>query len=190
INSGLSEVTEVNDIKETGIISSPAESSEISNGDADKEINTKETGVKLSEPLLAEAKKRADETVAKRFKEQLSILDTAENCQTIYLAKVNHWRWLAKQDMSKWIKAQKLTKAEEKELTETITTRISEYDKAHQKELKKALYDAFVYRKVIWVGNPPETLWKYIGNDEYEREVLGEDGIWHKQTRKGKPQNE
>ncbi|MDE6255909.1 MAG: hypothetical protein K2M39_06915 [Muribaculaceae bacterium] len=55
--------------------------------------------------------------------------------------------------------------------------------------MKKALSDAFIDRRVNWVWNTPETLWKYIGNDEYEREVLGEDGVWRKQKRKGSPQD-
>lgn len=189
LNNALQDNAEINDSKEKEINASITESPEIINGKTDKDITPNNQPVILSAQLLAEAKKRAEEVASKRFKEQLSILDTAESCQTIFLAKVNHWRWLAKQDMSKWIKAQKLTKTEEKEMAETVSNIINEYDKEHSKELKKALHDAFFYRRVIWVANPPETLWEYVGNDEYERKVLGEDGVWHKQTRKGKPQD-
>ncbi len=145
----------------------------------------KEKIVSLREDLLSETKKRAEEAAALRFKEQISILDTATHYYTIALAKAGHWRWNAKQDMAKWIKDQNLSSTEETQLTQTVKETVTAYEKAHYSELKKALTDAFYKRRVIWVMNPPETQRTYIGNNEYQKQVLGEDGVWRKVIEKG-----
>ncbi|MDE7412548.1 MAG: serine/threonine protein kinase [Muribaculaceae bacterium] len=153
-----------------------------------KDSLNKVSNTKIPESIIAEAKNRAEKAAAIRFKEQISILDTvskATSAETIYLAKVGHWRWKAKQDVEKWIKTLHISESEKTNLAAIVKDVVGEYDKAHHSEFKKAMHDAAFSKGVIWVFNTPETLRKPIGNNEYEKEVLGEDGVWHKVIEKG-----
>lgn len=147
-----------------------------------KEVSTSTDNLQiiLPENILSETKRRAQQAASHRFKEQLAILDTAVSPMPIALAKAGHWRWLAKQDMAKWIKTQNLSADEEKRITKEVEVIVKEFDRSHHDEFKKAMQDAFIKRRVIWVMNAPETLKTYIGDGEYEYSVLGEDGVWHK----------
>ena len=133
-------------------------------------INQKDT--------VAIVKSKATEMAARRFKEQLAILDTATHQHTFALAKAGHWRWKANQDMEVWLKQQSLSVKERSRLRTISGLAIKDFEENHNSELKKAFHDAAYNRNVSSALEVVTQEENYIGGVNYIVKELDEDGEW------------
>ncbi|MDE6018697.1 MAG: serine/threonine protein kinase, partial [Muribaculaceae bacterium] len=64
--------------------------------------NAEETDVD-NRPFEDQFSEKFQQVAGKRFKEHLLLIDTMTTARSNELQSVEHWRWLAKQDMRKWL---------------------------------------------------------------------------------------
>lgn len=126
--------------------------------------------------LISIVKAKSEEAAAKRFKEQLAILDTATHRRTFSLAMAGHWKWKAKQDIEKWMKTLSNSPAEKKELRAISNMAIDRYGDGHYTEISSAISSAFYDRNAMSALGISIREEKYIGNGQYLVKELGEDG--------------
>lgn len=128
------------------------------------------------EDIVTIIKSRAGEVASNRFKEQLTVLDTATHRHTFALARAGHWQWKAKEDIEKEITKTSLSDFDKNSLHALALEVIKDYGAKHQKEINDAIDKAALNPQV---GSPFGVVYndeKYIGNGQYLIKEVGEDG--------------
>ncbi|MDE6021996.1 MAG: hypothetical protein K2G13_00685, partial [Muribaculaceae bacterium] len=133
-------------------------------------------------PFKEQMSEKFQQVAGKRFKEHLMLIDTMTTVRSNELQSVEHWRWLAKQDMRKWL--------EEKLAPDLM--RIDEEMKDVERYLDE--YANFSHRRGIeWSHRadaakrcPELSGWTnkyayYEGIDLLVVRKLGEDGKWREE---------
>lgn len=88
-----------------------------------------------AEPFEQQVYKYATQVAARRFAGQLALLDTMTTTRSMELAEVGHWKWLARQDVSKWLAQTIDEKSPYKDdLMDLAARTIERYDKDHTAE--------------------------------------------------------
>lgn len=137
----------------------------------------------VSENLIIETRKRGLAAANTRFKENLSILDTCRDHNTFLKCYANHWRWLAKKDVEKWLVGINLSSQQKSVLMEVAAKSVAEYDREHAQERKNAIAD-YCIRTHTFV--PTKTYTQDIGDGTELVRTMQENGEWSETIRQKK----
>lgn len=134
----------------------------------------------IPETLDKEVNQRSIAAVEIRFKENLNILDTCTNHETFLKCYANHWRWLAKKDVEKWVNTQNLSQTQKATLMEVASNKIAEFDRQHIQQRKNAIAD-YCIRTHTYV--PTKTYTTDLGDGTELVRTMQENGEWSETIR-------
>lgn len=127
-----------------------------------------------AEPFEQQVYKYATQAAARRFAGQLALLDTMTTTRSMELAEVGHWKWLARQDVSKWLAQTIDEKSPYKDdLMDLAARTIERYDKDHTAE--EYPHKVRAYKRV---GGTYTKIYYRLEDGRLRTDSLCQDGNW------------
>lgn len=138
------------------------------------------------EDLLAE---KFGQVASKRFNEHILLIDTMTTPRSVELQQVSHWRWLAKQDMKKWLTETLGDNYQqiEQEMSQ-MDRRLDEFMQSADRVGTEWSHRSDAARRNPDLSGATTKHAYYEGMDMLVTRRLGEDGIW-RETRTRVPIN-
>lgn len=128
-----------------------------------------------TEPLEQQVYHKSLEIAAKRFAWQLNLLDTLTTHESNDLAYVGHWKWLAEQDMRKWLSQTIDPKSPYHEnLMDIAAKTIEQYGKDHEAEEYRHKVASFKRTNMGFTSSYSE----WLDEDRLMTHTLQRDGRW------------
>ena len=133
-------------------------------------------------PLDAQLYQHALQVASRRFRDHINMIDTMTTMRTRQLVGVNHWRWLAKQDVRRWLESKLLPG------NPRVETLLADAEKAikdygndeNRKGLEYQHYQRAIKRKPSLAGVVLVNRRVDYEKDRYYVDSLLEDGTWYK----------
>lgn len=128
-----------------------------------------------TEPLEQQVYHKSLEIAAKRFAWQLNLLDTLTTQESNDLAYVGHWKWLAEQDMRKWLSQTIDSKSPYHEnLMDIAAKTIEQYGQDHEAEEYRHKVASFKRTNMGFTSSYSE----WLNEDRLMTHTLQRDGRW------------
>lgn len=128
-----------------------------------------------TEPLEQQVYHKSLEIAAKRFAWQLNLLDTLTTQESNDLAYVGHWKWLAEQDMRKWLSQTIDPKSPYHEnLMDIAAKTIEQYGQDHEAEEYRHKVASFKRTNMGFTSSYSE----WLDEDRLMTHTLQRDGRW------------
>lgn len=133
-------------------------------------------------PFKDQLSEKLKQVVKLRFKQHLELIDTMTTVRSNELQGVGHWRWLAKQDMRKWLEEKLAPNYPKIEETMKDVERWIEWeaDFSYRKGIESSHRADAIERCPELAGWTTQSAY-YVGIDEGVVRKLGEDGIWREE---------
>ena len=133
-------------------------------------------------PLDAQLYQHALQAASRRFRDHINMIDTMTTMRTRQLVGVNHWRWLAKQDVRRWLESKLLPG------NPRVETLLADAEKAikdygndeNRKGLEYHHYQRAIKRKPSLAGVVLVNRRVDHEKDRYYVDSLLEDGTWYR----------
>jgi len=134
-----------------------------------------EPDISGSEPLEEQVYKQSLQVAANRFRWQLALLDTMTTARSCQLAQVGHWKWLAAQDIKKWLATKIDSKSPYNEsLMEIASKTVANYEKEH--EIDEYQHNVKAYKRL---GYGAITEYSYrLDDGRVCTKTMNPDGTW------------
>lgn len=101
--------------------------------------NRNESVEALPVGIERDVRKYARAAAARQFEKHIQLLDTTTDASVFKLCYVGHWRWLAKQEVSRWIDRLKVSDERKQLMKKSGENTVVEYEKEHLKEHRDAV---------------------------------------------------
>ena len=132
----------------------------------------------LSSGLEAEVTKYARTVASWQFEKHIQTLETTTDADVFKLCYVGHWRWLAKQEVSRWVDGMNISAELKQQMMKVGEDAVVQYDKEHHKQHRDAIVKCKNRVKSLFFIMPTVSRKEYVGNGEYRELRYGEDGKW------------
>lgn len=139
--------------------------------------STPTTSLPFDEQLYRYARERA----AVRFRDHLTLLDTMTTARSNQLTIVKHWRWLAKEDVRRWLKTTlSVGNPRIDDYISAAARAIEDYGEEDSQLAAETTYRLRAIRRDPALAGAATGNSYYIDEDRVCHETLQEDGTWSK----------
>ncbi len=136
-----------------------------------------------SVPFNEEVFRYTLDCAARRFAEHIAVIDTMNSPRSNELTLVKHWRWLAKQDVRRFLAT---VYSSDNPYMETIMTDVTKtienYGNDDEQLEAESRHRIAAYRRNSALAGAATGLTYPIGDNRMCRETLGEDGVWTREV--------
>ncbi len=135
--------------------------------------------IATARPFEERLAEKFEEVALTRFKEHIQLIDTMTTRRSWELQQVSHWRWLAKQDMKRWLtETPDATPQQIEQEMDRMDHRLDEFMRTSDRTFTELVNRKYASARKRDLSGYATKQAYYEGADTLVVRRLGEDGVW------------